>query len=187
MEYWSFSFSISPTNEYSGLISFRMDWLDPCSLRDSQECSPTPQFRGINSSALSFLYSPTLTSIHDYWKTHSFDQMDLCQQSDVSAFQHAVQVCQTLLFSFSLEVKSQMGFLWGSGHHQEHPPHPSTFALMVCVPAIGYLWVSFRVGYLSAPWFIAVGGDSLGTNPKFSFAHIMHPIHTFVIQDRSGI
>ena len=72
-KYWSFSFSISPTNEYSGLISFRMDWLDPCSLRDSQECSPTPQFRGINSSALSFLYSPTFISIHDYWKTHSFD------------------------------------------------------------------------------------------------------------------
>ena len=45
----------------------------PCSPRDSQESSPTPQFRSINSSALSFLYSPTLTSIHDYWKNHSFD------------------------------------------------------------------------------------------------------------------
>ena len=41
--------------------------------RDSQESSPTPQFKSINSSALSFLYSPTLTSIHDYWKNHSFD------------------------------------------------------------------------------------------------------------------
>ena len=78
--------------------------------------------------------------------------MDLCQPSDVSAFQHAVEGCQTVLISFSLEVKSEMGFLRGSGHHQEHPPHPSTFALMVCAPAIGYLWVSFRVGYLSAPW-----------------------------------
>ena len=56
--YWSFSFSISPSNEYSGLISF---WMD-CP-RDSQEFSPTPQFKGINSLALSFLYSPTLTSI----------------------------------------------------------------------------------------------------------------------------
>ena len=45
----------------------------PCSPRDSQESSPTPQFKSINSSALSFLYSPTLTSIHDYWKNHSYD------------------------------------------------------------------------------------------------------------------
>ena len=64
-KYWSFSFSISPSNEYSGLISFRTD----NSSRDSQESSLTPQFKIINSSALSFLYSPTLTSIHDYWKT----------------------------------------------------------------------------------------------------------------------
>ena len=55
-KYWRFSFSISPSNEYSGLISFRMDWLDlHCSSRDSQESSPTPQFKSINSSALSFL------------------------------------------------------------------------------------------------------------------------------------
>ena len=68
-KYWSFSFSISPSNEYSGLISFRMDWLDLlCSLRDSQESSPTPQFKSINSSALRFLHSPTLTSIHEYCK-----------------------------------------------------------------------------------------------------------------------
>ena len=45
----------------------------PCSPRDSQESSPTPQFKSINSSVLSFLYSPTFTSIHDYWKNHSFD------------------------------------------------------------------------------------------------------------------
>ena len=71
--YWNFSFSISPSNEYSGLISFRMDWFgSPCFPRDSQESSPTPQFKGINSSALSF-HSTTLTSIHDYWKNHSFD------------------------------------------------------------------------------------------------------------------
>ena len=54
-KYWSFSFSISPSNEYSGLISFRMDWLSPCSPRDSQESSPTPQFRSINSLILSFI------------------------------------------------------------------------------------------------------------------------------------
>ena len=114
-KYWSFSFSISPSNEYSGLISFRIDWFDllgvqgtlkgllkwvssshqvakvlefqlqhqsfqwifrtdflqdwlvwsPCSPRDSQESSLTPQFKSIKC--------PTLTSIHDYWKNHSFD------------------------------------------------------------------------------------------------------------------
>ena len=45
----------------------------PCSPRDSQQSSPTPQFKSINSSALSFLHSPTLTSIHDHWKNHSLD------------------------------------------------------------------------------------------------------------------
>ena len=72
-KYCSFSFSISPSNEFSGLISFRMDWLDLLAVQDSQESSPTPQFKSINSSALSFLHSPTLTSIHDHWKNHSFD------------------------------------------------------------------------------------------------------------------
>ena len=72
-KYWSFSFSISPSNEYSGLISFRRQAGFACSPRDSQESSPTPQFKSINSSTLSFLYGPTLTSIHDYWKNHSFD------------------------------------------------------------------------------------------------------------------
>ena len=55
----------------------------PCSPRDFQEPSPTPQF---NFSALSFLHSPTLISIHDHWKNHSLDQIDLCWQSNVSAF-----------------------------------------------------------------------------------------------------
>ena len=73
-KYWSFSFSIIPPNEYSGLISFRIDRLDsPCCPGDSQESSPTPQFKSINSLVLSFLHSPTLTSIHDHWKNHSFD------------------------------------------------------------------------------------------------------------------
>ena len=69
-EYWSFSFSIVPSKEHPGLISFRVDWLD---LLAVQESSPTPRFKSINSSALSFLHSPTLTSIHDHWKNHSLD------------------------------------------------------------------------------------------------------------------
>jgi len=72
-KYWSFSSSIIPSKEIPGLI-FRMDWLDlPCSPRDSQESSPTPQFKSINSSVLSLLHSPTLTSIHDHRKNHSLD------------------------------------------------------------------------------------------------------------------
>ena len=70
-KYWSFSFNISPSN--SGLISFRMDWLDLLAVQGTQESSPKPQFKSINSSVISFLYGPTLTSIHDYWKNHSFD------------------------------------------------------------------------------------------------------------------
>ena len=72
-KYWSFSFSIIPSKEIPGLISFRKDWLDLLDPRDSQESSPTPQFKSINSSALSFLHSPTLTSMHDHWKNHSLD------------------------------------------------------------------------------------------------------------------
>jgi len=74
LKYWSFSFKISPTNEHPGLISFRIVWLDLLAVqRDSQESSTTPQFKSINSSALSFLHSPILTSIHDHWKNHSLD------------------------------------------------------------------------------------------------------------------
>ena len=72
-KYWSFSFSISPSSEYSGLISFRMDWLDLLAVQGTLKSSPTPQFKSINSSALSFLYSLTLTSIHDHRKNHSLD------------------------------------------------------------------------------------------------------------------
>ena len=73
-KYWSFSFNISPSNEHSGLISFRMDWLDLLAVQGTlKSLLQHPQFKSINSSALSFLYSPTLTSIHDYWKNHSFD------------------------------------------------------------------------------------------------------------------
>ena len=73
LKYWSFSFSTNPSNEYSGLISFSIDWFDILAGQGSLKSSPTPQFKSISSSALSFLYGPTLTSIHDYWKNHSFD------------------------------------------------------------------------------------------------------------------
>ena len=72
-KYWSFSFSIIPSKEHPGLISFTMDWLDLLAVQGTLESSPTPQSKSINSSVLSFLHSPTLTTIHDHWKNHSLD------------------------------------------------------------------------------------------------------------------
>ena len=69
-KYWSFNFSIGPSNQYSGLISFRIDCLDLIAVQGTLKgLLQHPQFKSINSSALSFLHSSTLTSIHDYWKT----------------------------------------------------------------------------------------------------------------------
>ena len=70
-KYWSFSFRISPSNEYSGLISFRMDWLDLLAVQGTLKSSPTPQFKSIDFLALSFHCSPALTSINDYWRNQS--------------------------------------------------------------------------------------------------------------------
>ena len=85
--------SIGASCSASILLMNIQDWfplwltgLTPCSPRDSQESSPAPQFESINSSALSLLYGPTLSSIHDYWKNYGFDYMDLYWQSDVCAF-----------------------------------------------------------------------------------------------------
>ena len=73
-KYWSFSFNISPSNEYSGLISFRMGWLDLLAVQETlKSLLQHHSSKASISSALSFLYSPTLTSIHDYWKNHSLD------------------------------------------------------------------------------------------------------------------
>ena len=71
-KYWSFSFTIIPSKEIPGLISFRMDWLDLLAVQGTLKSSPTPQFKRINSLALSLLHSPTLTPIH-MWKNHSLD------------------------------------------------------------------------------------------------------------------
>ena len=82
--------SIGVSASTSVLPMNTQDWSplgwSPCSPRDSQEFSPTPQFKSINFLVLRFLHSPTLTSIHDHWKNHSLDQTDLCCQSNVSAF-----------------------------------------------------------------------------------------------------
>ena len=67
------------------LISFRIDWFDLLAVQGTLK-SPASQFESISSLALSLLYASPLTSVHDYWKNHSFDSTDLCCQNDVSAF-----------------------------------------------------------------------------------------------------
>jgi len=73
-KYWIFSFSISPSNEYSGMISFRMNWLDLLAIQGTLKS--LLQHHSSKASILqcsAFFYSPTLISIHDHWKNHSFD------------------------------------------------------------------------------------------------------------------
>ena len=72
-KYWSFSFSNSLYNEYSGLISFRMDWLDLLAVQGTLKSLLQHHNSKASILQLSFVYSPTLTSIHDYWKNHSLD------------------------------------------------------------------------------------------------------------------
>ena len=72
----TYSFSISPSNEYSGLISFRMDWFDLFAVQRTlksllQGSSPSPQLKNINSLMLSLLYGPTLISIHNHWENYA--------------------------------------------------------------------------------------------------------------------
>ena len=85
-KYWSFSFTISPSNEYSGLISFRINLFDLLAAQGTLKSLLQHTVQSISSLALSLLYGPTLPSLHDYWKNHSFDYMDLCQQNDIYAF-----------------------------------------------------------------------------------------------------
>ena len=84
LKYWSFSFSICPSNEYSGLISFRIDWFDLLAVQGTLKS--LLQHHSSNVSILQHSAGPTLTSIHDYWKNHTFEHTDLCWQSSVSAF-----------------------------------------------------------------------------------------------------
>ena len=87
---WSFSISICPSSGYSGLISLKIDWFDLLAVQRILKSPPTPQFKSTNSSALSLLYGPTLKPVRDHWEDQSLDYTDLCQQSNVSAFQHTV-------------------------------------------------------------------------------------------------
>ena len=85
----SASASVLPMN-IQGLFPLGLTGLISLQSKGLQESSPAPQFKSISSSAFSLLYGPALTSVPDYWENHSFDYMDLCWLSDVSAFEYAV-------------------------------------------------------------------------------------------------
>ena len=89
----NWSFSISSSNEYSGLISFRIDWFDLLAIQGTLKSSPAPQFESINSSAHCLLYGPIFTTVYDYWKNHSSDYMDLCWKMMALT---KLSVCQSL-------------------------------------------------------------------------------------------
>ena len=110
-KYWSFSFSSNPFSEYSGLISFRIDWFDLLALQGTLKSLLQHHSSKVSIFSSSELYGSTLTCIHDYWKNHSFDYMDLCWQSDVSAFEYTVQVCHSFSFSIAFSFLFKIPFV----------------------------------------------------------------------------
>ena len=148
----SASASVLPINTQGW---FPLGWLiwSPCSSRDSQEFSPTPQFRSINSLVLSLLYGLPLTSIYDCWKNHGFDYTDLCQQSNASAFLHTVQVCHSfppkeqVSFIFMTEVTIHSDF--GAPLKKSVTVSPSICHEVICLDVmILVFWIlSFRPAF----------------------------------------
>ena len=89
-KYWSFSFSINPSNEYSGLMSLGLTGLISLQSKELSRVFSITTIQSHQFFSTSFLYGPTLTPIHDCWINHSFDYTDLCWQSDLSAFEYSV-------------------------------------------------------------------------------------------------
>ena len=81
-KYWSFRFSISPSNEHPGLVSIRMDWLNLLAVQGTlKSLLQHHSSKASVPQCSAFFYGPTLTSVHDYWKNYNFDYMDLCWES----------------------------------------------------------------------------------------------------------
>ena len=96
----SFSLTISPSNEYSELISFRIDWFDFLAVQGTlKSFSPLPQFKSINSLVLNYLYSPTLTSIHDYGKNHSLTRQTFVGKAMSLLFNMLSRLVTTLFYT----------------------------------------------------------------------------------------
>ena len=109
--YWTFNFSISLSNEYSGLISYRIDWFDLAAVQGTLESPPTPQFKSINSSMHRLLYGPALTSRHDYWENHSLDSVDL--YSVVSCFSE-VRISCGMIYPIEQKINPKQDLVMGS-------------------------------------------------------------------------
>ena len=109
--YWTFNFSISLSNEYSGLISYRIVWFDLAAVQGTLESPPTPQFKSINSSMHRLLYGPALTSRHDYWKNHSLDSVDL--YSVVSCFSE-VRISCGMIYPIEQKINPKQDLVMGS-------------------------------------------------------------------------
>ena len=112
---WSFSFSFYPSNEFAGLISFRIDWFDLLAVQGTQEFSPAPQFESITSLALTLLYGPNLISVHDYWKTIALSIQTLSAKCSLlfnvlSMYHHKhTTVVYWLVWAVTLEKQQMQG------------------------------------------------------------------------------
>ena len=143
-KYWSFSFSISPSSEYSGLISPKIDWSDFLAVQGTfQESSPAPQFEGINSLVFCLLYGPALRTIRDLWEDHRLDYVDICRQSNVSAFQHTVSVCHRF------PAEKQCLLFHGCSHHLQWSWSPRRGNLSL-LPHFSLLFAMQQWGWM--PW-----------------------------------
>ena len=113
-KYWSFSLSIRPSNEYSRQISFRIDWFDLLVVPQTLK-SLLQHHSSINSSSLSFLYGPTLTSIYDYWKNRDGNFI----YSHLSNIMFFLSVCFTAKSYFSLKTALNKRIIWEVGSSKD--------------------------------------------------------------------
>ena len=125
-------------SEYSGLMPFGLTGLTSLQSKGLSTAYPAPQFKSINSLALSLLYSPTLTSAYDYWKNHSFDSMNVCQQSDVSAFWWITSA--TVCMHFIIQIICIFNLIWilmnvyeGMRHTQIQIYLPGNLVYFYCI------------------------------------------------------
>ena len=137
-KYWSFRFNVSPSNDYSGLISFRIDWFGLLAVQGTLKSSPAPQFKSIRSLPLSRLYGPALISVRDDWET-SLDSRGVCPQSDAPASWRAVSA-------------------------RRPPPldHLKSVCLPLCLPSVGRLTSSGTPLSSHLHWLIGISPPHVG-------------------------
>ena len=136
-KYWSFSFSINPSNEYSGLISFRIDWLNLLALKSLL------QHHNLKASILLCPACFMVQLSHPYMTPgNSFDCMDLCQQSDVFAFEYTVKVCHMPLVTAAAAVSLQSCLTLCDPIDSSPPGSPVPGILQ----ARTLEWVSYKIG-----------------------------------------